>query len=273
MIDAHIHLERGPYSAEWVDRFVENAVIAGIDEIHLLEHTFQFREFRAIYDHLGKHPEAGVYQQKWLDSKFPLSLSEYQQLASAMRIRRYPIKVKFGLEVCYFPESEKTIRELVSDFEWDFLTGSIHWIDGFGFDLQGSIPIWEKSNVNGLYLRYYDLMGMAIESGLFNVIAHPDSIKVFHFYPPEDMGSIYMDIASLARKNGVKLEFSGGLALNYGHKELGMNRALLSAVKQKGVDVATASDAHRPEDVGKNIREAERILLGTHPLADDKIIL
>jgi histidinol-phosphatase (PHP family) len=118
MIDAHVHIERGPYSESWIDVFVERAKIAGIDELHLLEHSFRFHEFKGIYDSIGKHSDAGDYQRNWLESKCCLSLGQYRRLIRALRGKRYPITVELGLEICHFPESEDAIREIVSDFEW-----------------------------------------------------------------------------------------------------------------------------------------------------------
>ena len=40
MIDGHIHIERGNYSIEWIEQFVNKAVKMKIDEIWLLEHCY-----------------------------------------------------------------------------------------------------------------------------------------------------------------------------------------------------------------------------------------
>ena len=42
MIDGHIHIERGDYSLEWIEQFVNKAVEMKIDEIWLLEHCYIF---------------------------------------------------------------------------------------------------------------------------------------------------------------------------------------------------------------------------------------
>ena len=42
MTDVHIHIERGPYTREWISRFADQAVKADLDEIWLLEHSFRF---------------------------------------------------------------------------------------------------------------------------------------------------------------------------------------------------------------------------------------
>jgi histidinol-phosphatase (PHP family) len=54
----------------------------------------------------------------------------------------------------------------------------------------------------------------------------------------------------------MKTEFSLGLYINYSHKEFGLNKEFLSALKQQKVELITASDAHVPENAGKYIKEA-----------------
>ena len=49
MKDVHIHIERGPYTKEWIDTFVKQAVEMGLDEIYLLEHSHRFQEFSPMY--------------------------------------------------------------------------------------------------------------------------------------------------------------------------------------------------------------------------------
>lgn len=50
-------------------------------------------------------------------------------------------------------------------------------------------------------------------------------------------------------------EQSAGLFINYGFHEPGMNKRMLCVFKDKGVRFITASDAHKPEDVGRFIKE------------------
>ena len=172
-----------------------------------------------------------------------------------MRQEVLPIQVHFGLEICYFPQEEALIDKLTRDFDWDFLTGSVHWIDGWGFDHPPTQAAWLTRDVNQVYQRYFDLIRQLIQSRLFNHLAHPDSIKCFNHYPSFDLNNTYRDIAKNAKTYGIKVENSAGLHLNYGHAELGLNRQFLAHLKAEGVTLITASDAHRPEDVGRYIPE------------------
>ncbi len=250
MIDAHIHIERGQYTKEWIQQFINQAVKMGLDEIYLLEHSHRFKEFKPMYQSVKEYSD---YQKDWLQRKINLSINEYTSLIKEIRQYKFPVQVKWGLEVCYFPESEELISDLINSFDFDFITGSIHWVDGFGFDHRAEL--WNGIDVDKLYKRYYELMLQLIDSRLFTGLAHPDSVKCFKYFPSFDLTPIYELLAKALRNNNMYAEQSGGLALNYGYPTLGMNDKMLNIFKQRGVTMLTASDAHRPEDVGANLSE------------------
>lgn len=255
MTDVHIHIERGPYTKEWIDKFVEQAVRMGLDEIYLLEHSHRFVEFTPMYASVCEYSD---YQKNWYKSKVGLSIKEYQTLITEMRNIEFPIKIKWGLEVCYFPEYEKLIRDILNSFPFDFAVGSIHWVEGFGFDHKAEF--WNGIDTEELYRKYYSLMLRLVKSGLFSGVAHPDSIKCFHHYPINDLTDTYCLLADELNAHHMYAEQSGGLALNYGFEEAGMNQTMLNVLKNKNVDIRFASDAHKPEDVGANISKLQAIL-------------
>lgn len=256
MIDVHIHIERGQYTKEWIQQFINQAVKMGLDEIYLLEHSHRFKEFKPMYQSVKEYSD---YQKDWLQRKSNLSINEYTSLIKEIRQYKFPVQVKWGLEVCYFPESEELISDLINSFDFDFITGSIHWVDGFGFDHRAEL--WNGVDVDKLYKRYYELMLQLIDSKLFTGLAHPDSVKCFKYFPSFDLTPIYELLAKALRDNNMYAEQSGGLALNYGYPTPGMNDKMLNIFKQRGVTMLTASDAHRPEDVGANLSEMAVVLM------------
>lgn len=257
-IDCHIHLERGRYTVEWVNEFVNMAMDRGIDEIRLLEHSFRFREFVPMYQSAFDYSS---YQENWFRQKNAgsLPIKDYTALIECARQTVFPIKILFGLEICYFEGYESLIRDMLNGYSFDFSVGSVHWIDGFGFD-QGK-EFWESADVDRVYTRYYEIMQQLIESRLFSGVAHPDSIKVFGHKPSYDLTGTYEKLAGLLLERDMYAEQSGGLNLNYYKDcELGMNPAMLRIFREKGVRILTASDAHCPEDVGANITELQDLL-------------
>jgi len=250
--DVHIHIERGPYTKEWVDKFVNQAVEMGLDEIYLLEHSHRFQEFSPMYSEIRRYSE---YQNSWYEGRSGLSIKQFISLIDEMRQYEFPVKIKWGLEICYFPEYENLTSDILSSFPFDFATGSVHWVNGFGFDHKAEF--WNGIEIELLYKQYYELMLALANSGLFTGLAHPDSIKCFDFFPTGDLTSNYILLADALNKHHMYAEQSGGLALNYGYPEMGMNKTMLNIFKSKNVKIQFASDAHKPEDVGKNILEMQ----------------
>lgn len=99
-----------------------------------------------------------------------------------------------------------------------------------------------------------------VESRIFHILAHPDSIKCFNAYSNRDLTELYNRLAKALKRNKMKAEFNNGLYLNYHHEELGLNRKLLKVLIDHEVEIWTASDAHSPQDVGEYIREAVKII-------------
>ena len=78
MTDGHIHIERGPYTLNWIDRFVSRAVEMGLDEIRLLEHNYIFEEFSPMYDSVRAYSE---YVDAWFQrSAGKHKLADYLEL-------------------------------------------------------------------------------------------------------------------------------------------------------------------------------------------------
>ena len=121
---------------------------------------------------------------------------------------------------------------------------------------------WDKNDYDmvKLYSRYYEIMYELIQSNLFSGLSHPNSLQCFGAYPEGDFSEIYEKIAYALKKHNMYVEQSSGLAINYGDKELGMNKEMLKYMKYYDVPIITASDAHYPKDVGKFIQEMSLML-------------
>lgn len=261
MRDVHVHFLHGNpigYSTDFLEGFIQVAQDAGLDEIYLLEHTHQFMEFEKVYEPVMAYND---FQNNWITTRMNGTIEDYVRFIRQVKDNKYPVKVKFGLEVCYIPETADLMAEILKKYVFDFLTGSVHWIDGWGFDHMGQKELWESKNVDEVYKRYYEIMFQLCESGLFHGLAHPDSIKCFGYSPDMDMTEYYEQLAVLLNKYDMYAENSGGLRLNYSQDlEPGLSRELLQIFKKHHVRLETASDAHKKSDVGANIRELENMI-------------
>lgn len=143
--DMHIHLERGAYTLEWVQTFVEQALGADIKRIGLLEHAYLFREFLPVYTRYEKNDEAFI--RDWFQRKSATkSLADFLALQEKVRHADFPPEIQFGLEMDFAPEHAETIYRLTKDLPLDFLTGSVHDANGFAFD--HTAALWENKDVD-----------------------------------------------------------------------------------------------------------------------------
>lgn len=250
MIDGHIHLENGPLSIDYVLQFIEEAHKKGIKTIHILDHTHRFIEFKPIYEDLRCYK----VQDDWLnnkDMKFKDHISTFIHLMKEIQSLDLPVEVKYGLEVCYNPKHEELLRDLLSQYKFDFIIGSIHSVDKILFDMHFSKELlFDKHDIDMIYNHYYTLIKEAIKSDLFTHIGHLDQIKLFNYYPTYDLKPTYIEIAQLLNKHNVIAENNTGIHYRYNHQDIGLNKDLLDILKQHHVKIITSSDAHKPRDVG-----------------------
>lgn len=147
MIDGHIHLEYGDYTLEYIQKFVDKAVEMHLDEIWLLEHNYMFPEFSSMYDSVCAHSS---FVNDWFHRKAGRkSYESYLDLIKKVRKEVYPVKIRFGLEVCYFKGYEDLVVQLTKDKGLDFLLGSIHFVGDFAFD--HTAELWKGVDVDETY--------------------------------------------------------------------------------------------------------------------------
>ena len=83
MIDGHIHIERGKYTLEWIEQFVNHAMEKRLQEIRLLEHNYIFEEFSSMYVSVCSYIE---YVDAWFKrSSGKHKLEEYLRLIDKVR--------------------------------------------------------------------------------------------------------------------------------------------------------------------------------------------
>ncbi|HEY8500844.1 MAG TPA: hypothetical protein VIL89_09515 [Clostridia bacterium] len=61
IIEYHVHLEEGPYSANWISRTV-NAL-----EFFMKDKTYSYKWMRSLPANLNKRIKGGDYSEYWLD--------------------------------------------------------------------------------------------------------------------------------------------------------------------------------------------------------------
>lgn len=237
-----MHLEKGEFTREWWEEFYKREIENGIEEVGVSEHAHRFVEARYIYRDLP-------YTEKWCDS----SLEKYIDFIEKLR---GIYNIKMGIEMDYFPEKEDEIRSFLEKYDvFDYVLGSVHWLkSGFGFDIDPDDPRW-SNDLDEIFIDYFDRVKMAINSKLFDIVAHLDLIKLWGVPLPEDIEETYEDVAKVIANSGIVLEINTS-GLRRPVKEIYPSPRFLETISKYDVPVTFGSDAHLPEDAGKFIRDA-----------------
>jgi histidinol-phosphatase (PHP family) len=232
--------EQGHYSVERAELYVEQARAAGIAEIGFSEHVFHFRQTKELW-------EIPLMLERCTDD-----LDEYVAAVEETRARGLPVKL--GLEVDYFPGIEPELADLLAPYPWDYLLGSVHFVDGFPVDQEPGLV--HRVPVDEAWRRYFVWLRNAARSGLFDSLSHPDLVKFFGVRAGEEQTHyLHVETADAIEAAGTCIEVSAaGLHKPVG--ELYPDRALLEACRERGVPITLASDAHEPAHVGRDVDRA-----------------
>jgi histidinol-phosphatase (PHP family) len=235
IVDYHMHLrdpdERLSFSVEAIERFVGTAGARGVDEIGFTEHVYYFRRTRSLWT-VPYHVERCAHD-----------IDDY--VAAVDEAKRQGLPVKLGIEVDYVRGREEETSELLAPYPWDFVLGSVHFVDGFGID--GEPRLLDEVGVDETWRRYFAELAAAARSGLFDSLAHPDVVKIWGVRPQVIDYEPLLDAL-----DGLCLEVStAGLRKPVG--ELYPDERLLRASR---APVTLASDAHVPAQVGEAFDEA-----------------
>jgi histidinol-phosphatase (PHP family) len=273
LVDYHVHLERAGLSRENALRFVKCAQALGLSDIAFTEHAYNFVECAPMLrrpEYVSTHGHA-------------FRIGEYVSLVEGLKGEGFPVKL--GIEMDYVPETCDEAAAFLKRHPFDLVIGSVHWIDEWGFDITASS--WDGVDVEWAYSRYFELACAAAASGFFDVIGHPDVIKVFGArmgagarpggwgdagrgggcgehrggFLGDNCGDARLTLAgyydalvSATVASGTCLEVSSaGLRRPVGEAYPAMD--LLRMACERGVAVTLASDAHEPEEVGSRYDE------------------
>ncbi len=247
MIDYHIHTARCGHGTGEASDYLEQATALNLREIGFTEHLPLF------------HTIDSTLAMSWDD--LPIYVAEIERLKglTAAGTGTAGTLVKLGIEVDYIPKFAKQAQAVIAEYDFDFVMGSIHFIDGWGFDDRRYIDNYEVFELKTLYERYFELFVEAAESGLFDVMAHPDLIKKF-YQLPEEPRHLYERVATVLAANNVAIEVSSA-GLRKPCREIYPSQTFLNICREAKVAVTMGSDAHAPEQVAENFNEVRASLV------------
>ncbi len=252
LTDYHLHLRPDELDARPDEYFVPAnaeryraaAAERGIAELGVSEHVYRFEQVLDVW----RHPFWESFAKDDIDA--------YCSFV------REQTDLRLGIEADFVPGAEDRIANLLQARDFDYVVGSVHFIRDGAVDMD-DYSVWDSGrSVEEIWRRYFEMIGEAARSGLFDILAHPDLVKVWGKERPLPEGDLrrYYELAiDGIAESGIAVEVSTA-GLRKRVQEIYPAPAFLELCLEAGAPVALSSDAHRPEDVGADYDRALELL-------------
>lgn len=224
--DLHNHTKLCNHAEGEIEEYIEAAIKSGTKYFAFSDHapmTFD-PKYRMGFEQMKD------YEQNVLDAKERF---------------KDQIEILLAYEVDYLPGY---MDEKVLNANVDFLIGSVHFIDEWGFDNPEFIGRYEHEDIDTIWQKYFNAVEEMAKSKLFDVVGHLDLIKVFKFMPKRNILEIAKNALTAIKEADMVLELNVAgyrkpVAEPYPSLEL------LQEAYRLGIPITFGSDAHKPEQV------------------------
>ena len=255
LTDYHTHLRPDDleataeryFTAANAERYRRAAADAGIGELGVSEHIHRFQQALDVWQH-----------PFWQENAFD-DLDDYCQFV------RQDTDLRLGIEADFIPGAEDRTASLLQTRDFDYVVGSVHFLREKSLDME-DWSVWSESRgAEDVWRRYFQTLGEAARSGLFDILAHPDLVKCWGPAHPErplpegDLRRYYELAMDGIAESGIAIEVSTA-GLRKRAREIYPAAAFLEMCLEAGCAVALSSDAHRPEDIGADYEQALELL-------------
>jgi histidinol-phosphatase (PHP family) len=241
----------------------ERALLRGITEIAFTNHVM-------------------LNQPNYLIS--PTAFVQHWNNIKACQERFPELKIRLGIEMDYYPGREDDIAVKIEHYEgligrqFDFIMGAIHDIHGGFFSNKvEAVPFFIGRDLISTFHEYFEIEKRAVQSGLFDIMAHPDLIKKYTFkLTPLMPFDTYRDaaeqlIAELVQNHvGIEINTKGmKLPIHESYPSPEFLDLYLTMCHRTGEFpiITTGSDAHKLDDIGfglPDVIESLRKLNASH---------
>lgn len=236
--DYHSHTPLCHHAEGTPEQYTQAAVAAGITEY-------------GISDHAPVTPEP-FDDWRMLSAQLP---QYFQWIERARTAADGKIPIRAGLECDWLPGCEDWIESLAGKYHWDYLIGSVHYLSGWDFDNPSWLEKWAKTDVDDAWDRYWKTYADMAESGLFDILAHPDLIKKFGYRPTGDLRRFYEPAINIIASSGCAIEINTA-GWYKPCKKAYPEPDFLDLAHSAGIPLVISSDAHHPDELGRDFDKA-----------------
>ena len=170
-------------------------------------------------------------------------------------------RVLMGMELDWLPVNMPWMRDVIGHYPFDYIIGGLHFVG----DVPVGSPRWwgpevERAERFARYDAYYEIMQGLAASGMVDVVAHPDFIKVCCYDDfqawlalPGSTDRIAAVLEAMRTTDTAMEVSSAGLRKPFHEPYPGP--VIMRLAADLGLNISFGSDAHNTQDTGSHFSE------------------
>ena len=245
LLDAHVHTKMCHHATGEMYEYVESAIALNLTTIGFSDHFPMF--------YLPKNIDTSSYCMNM--NELPIYINEVK----ALQEKYTEIDIKIATEADFITGKKTEIKESLNKFEFDYVLGSVHVISNWCIDDPKNLQKYNEIDISDIYRDYYSILKKAVDSRLFDIMAHLDLVKKFGFRPDEDMSSSIDPVIDSLKKNKICIELNTA-GDRKPVKEFYPDRSILEKCYENDIPISLGSDAHKPEEVAWKFDDALELI-------------
>lgn len=226
IVDLHNHTVLCNHAEGTMDEYILQAIDSGTK-------TFGFSEHAPM--DFDPHYRAGFEEMDFYEKSVKDLQKKYKE----------KIEILLGYEVDYL---QGHMDKRVLNANVDYLIGSVHFIDKWGFDNPEFIGRYEDEDIDAIWQKYFDAIEAMAQTKYFDIVGHLDLIKVFKFMPTKNILDIAKKALIAIKEADMVLEINMA-GYRKPIQEAYPSKELLEEAFKLNIPITFSSDAHAPEQV------------------------
>ncbi len=249
MVDYHIHTKLCGHASGEIEEYVEKAINKGLQEIGFADHF----------------PLS--YQAKFADNNRLVTMTEkqipdYLNLIDKIKNKFKSIPCKKGFEVDYYINDNiffNSYQKLIP--ETDYIIGSVHFLDEWGFDQPNFKDQIEKVGILNLWKSYFTQVKNMINDyhDSIDIIGHLDLPKKLFWPLSEEAQEDLNEVIQLITQYNLVVEINTA-GYDKPIKELYPSLDIIKQLYEKKIEITLGSDAHHPNEIARYFSKVKELL-------------
>ncbi len=232
IVDLHNHTPLCNHAKGSIEEFTKNAIEKKIDIFGFCDHApMNFDEkYRMSFSQMNTYEKDVLHvKKKYIDK----------------------IEILLGYEVDYL---DGYIDDRVLNANVDYLIGSVHFLNKWGFDNPEFIGEYKNRDIDEIWEEYFRAIKEMAKSQLFQIIGHIDLIKLFKYLPKKDIRLIAKNAIKEIKKSDMVVELNSA-GLRKPVQEIYPSSNIMELLAEYDIPITFSSDAHKIDDINYKKKE------------------